>query len=154
MKTELAILKNTEEQKEKLLDNDPSYYESKLIFTLQTLLQDNEENTKNPNPEFLKKIFKHSIKTYLSNTENKKQYYLHVKFGEEEFEDGMHDVMHEDWYRFSTLEGLVGFIEGMKALKNFNSFEIMEEGSRDYPSSLEDAGGGVVLEKREVKDRG
>lgn len=42
MKTELAILKNTEEQKEKLLDNDPSYYESKLIFTLQTLLQDNE----------------------------------------------------------------------------------------------------------------
>lgn len=66
----------------------------------------------------------------------------------------MHDVMHEDWYRFSTLEGLVGFIEGMKALKNFNSFEIMEEGSRDYPSSLEDAGGGVVLEKREVKDRG
>tara|TARA_B100000427_G_scaffold195652_1_gene162634 strand:+ start:1421 stop:1894 length:474 start_codon:yes stop_codon:yes gene_type:complete len=157
MKTELPILKNTEEQKEKLLENDPLYYQSKLIFTLQTLLQDNAENTKSPNPEFLKKIFKHSIKTYLSNTENKKQYHLHVKFGEEEFEDGIHEVMHEDWYRFSTLEGLVGFIRGMKALKNFNSFEIIEEGSwevRDYPSSLEDAGGGVVLEKREVKDRG
>ena len=42
----------------------------------------------------------------------------------------------------------------MKALKNFNSFEIIEEGSRDYPKLLEDAGGGVVLEKREVKDRG
>jgi len=154
MKTELPILKNTEEQKEKLLENDPLYYQSKLIFTLQTLLQDNAENTKSPNPEFLKKIFKHSIKTYLSNTENKKQYYLHVKFGEEEFDDGIHDVMHEDWYRFSSLEGLVGFIRGMKALKNFNSFEIVEEGSRDYPKSLEDAGGGVVLEKRKVKDRG
>ena len=127
MKTELPILKNTEEQKEKLLENDPLYYQSKLIFTLQTLLQDNAENTKSPNPEFLKKIFKHSIKTYLSNTENKKQYHLHVKFGEEEFEDGIHEVMHEDWYRFSTLEGLVGFIRGMKALKNFNSFEIIEE---------------------------
>ena len=59
----------TEEQKEKLIKDDPLYYESKLIFTLQTLLQDNEENTKNPNPEFLKQIFKHSIKTYLSNTD-------------------------------------------------------------------------------------
>ena len=154
MNTELPILRDTEEQKEKSIKNDPSYYESRLIFTLQTFLQDNEENTKNPNPEFIKKLFKHQIKTYLANTEDKKQYHLHVKFGEEEFDDGIHEVMHEDWYRFSTLEGLVGFIRGMQALKNFNSFEIVEEGSRDYPKSLEDAGGGVVLEKRKVKDRG
>jgi len=69
MKTELLILKNTEEQKEKLIKDDPLYYESKLIFTLQTFLQDNEENTKNPNPELIKEIFKHSIKTYLANTD-------------------------------------------------------------------------------------
>ena len=69
MKTELPILRDTEEQKEKSIKNDPSYYESRLIFTLQTFLQDNEENTKNPNPEFIKKLFKHSIKTYLVNTD-------------------------------------------------------------------------------------
>ena len=58
MKTELPILRDTEEQKEKSIKNDPLHYESRLIFTLQTFLQDNKENTKNPNPEFIKKLFK------------------------------------------------------------------------------------------------
>ena len=39
----------TEKQKEKLIKDDPLYYESKLIFTLQTLLQDNEKYKK-PEP--------------------------------------------------------------------------------------------------------